>query len=458
MWTPTPPLSGWRTPRSGLVRVCVYSLLLYGPARLASWARLGAPHLSCGCFILLLCLAPSRLGLPLLCPFVCLSFFFYFSLPPGDLLLLLVSSPSVLGVGAPCPPLPSPRFFSLVSFLSAGFVWCLFPSTLLFLFLPPLSFFFFPLFLPPPLVFFVGRLLLGSACAPFFFFFFWRVVLWCWAAACCAVSLVIPSYCFILVCGAVCCAVSLGAVLRRVSADLCRVGCFARLVPLLAVWCPWALSVALWSCAFRHCVFWFSPALCALCCVCLAVVCRCVLLFAAVLCAVCVCCVCPGVSCCAFPVLSPLCGVVRCCAVGLALCCSCGVRCLRCLVLWRVALCCAVSCGVLWRGAGSGCPRLSSGRVFQCQSPCLAAWPAPAVGSVCCCALIPCVVFCGAVLLCGAVLSCSAVLLQCCLCLLFLLLCPVVLCCLVVPGCWAVLCVVLCCVRLSNFENIKNEN
>ena len=157
--------------------------------------------------------------------------------------------------------------------------------------------------------------------------------------------------------------------------------CFARFVPLLAVLCPRVLSVALWSCAFGRCALWFSPRLCALCCVCLAVVCRCVLLFAAVLFADCVCCVCPGVLCCAFPVLSALCGAVPCCAGVLPLCCSCGLRCLCCLVLWCVAVCCAVavccpaSCGVLWRGAGSVCPRLTGG-VFQCRGPCLAVWPA----------------------------------------------------------------------------------
>ena len=86
-------------------------------------------------------------------------------------------------------------------------------------------------------------------------------------------------------------AVSLGAVLRRVAPPcvvlLCAVWfSFAHLVPLPAVSCPRALFVALGSCTVRRCVWWCFPALSALCCVFVAVVCLCVLLFAAVLCAV----------------------------------------------------------------------------------------------------------------------------------------------------------------------------
>ena len=65
---------------------------------------------------------------------------------------------------------------------------------------------------------------------------------------------------------------------------------------------------------------------------------------------------CPGVLCCAFPVLSALCGAVLRCASALALCCSCGACCCWRLVLWCAAVCCAVSCGVPWCGAGSGGP------------------------------------------------------------------------------------------------------
>ena len=64
VWTPTPPLSRRRTSRPGPAGVCLCVLFLAGSRGLASRARFGAPHLSCGRFDLLLCSAPSRLGLP----------------------------------------------------------------------------------------------------------------------------------------------------------------------------------------------------------------------------------------------------------------------------------------------------------------------------------------------------------------------------------------------------------
>ena len=198
-----------------------------------------------------------------------------------------------------------------------------------------------------------------GCCAVFFGAFFFLFFL-CYAvllAACCAMSLVVSSCCvvgvvvccLVLVCGAACCAVLCPwtrccAAALRVSlpgvvlfcAVLC---CVAPLMPFFAVLCPRALSVALGSCADQRCVLLGSPALCALCCVCFAVVCWYLLLVAAVLCAACACCVCPGVTCCAFPVLYALCGAVLCCAGALVLCCSCGLRCLWWLVLWCVAVC-----------------------------------------------------------------------------------------------------------------------
>ena len=144
--------------------------------------------------------------------------------------------------------------------------------------------------------------------------------------------------------------VSPGAVL------LCAVlFCCARLVPALVVPCPLALPVALGPCALRCCVFRYSPSLCVFC---RGVVVRAVVRRSAL------CCVCPGVLCCAFPVLSALCGAVLCCAAALALCCSCGACCSWCLVLWCAAVCCGVSFGVLWCGAGSGGPWLSAGAVL----------------------------------------------------------------------------------------------
>ena len=66
VWTPTPPLSGLRTNRPGLAPVCRCVLSLAGSGKPASWARFCAPHLPCDRFVLLLCSAPSRLGLPVL--------------------------------------------------------------------------------------------------------------------------------------------------------------------------------------------------------------------------------------------------------------------------------------------------------------------------------------------------------------------------------------------------------
>ena len=105
-----------------------------------------------------------------------------------------------------------------------------------------------------------------------------------------------------------CCGVSLGAVLRRVAASCalalrcCALCCFVllRLVLPRAVLCPGALSVVLGSCAFWRRVLSCPPAMCVFCCGVSprGVVRRCAL-----------CRVRPGVSCCAFPVVSALCGV-----------------------------------------------------------------------------------------------------------------------------------------------------
>ena len=140
----------------------------------------------------------------------------------------------------------------------------------------------------------------------------------------CCCALFRPVFC----CGALCCVLLLWLVLP------CPVSC------------SWPLSVAPGSCAFQYPVLSCLFLLCALCCVCFAVVRFCALLFATVLCAVCV------LGCCAVRCLSsPPCGVLH----------------RAVLVLLHCALClvCAVS----------------------------DAW--------CCCALLPAVrFFCGVVLCC----------------------------------------------------------
>ena len=198
----------------------------------------------------------------------------------------------------------------------------------------------------------------------------------------------------------------------------CSVLCCARWVLLLVAPCPLALPVALGPCALRRCVLRCSPVLC--------VFCRGAVVRADVRRSA-LCCVCPGVLCCAFPVLSALCGAVLRCAGALALCCSCGACCCWRLVLW----CAVVRCWVCWPVVVCWW-RVSVSVSLSGRVVCF-----PVVGVVCCGALLSCVVFCGAVLSRGAVLLCSAVVLRCC----WGLLCPPV-------GCRAVLCCAvgwLCC-------------
>ena len=133
-----------------------------------------------------------------------------------------------------------------------------------------------------------------------------RVVVWCPALLCCGLLRAVPCFLcralgcccllcrvfgrvvrppcsrsgllfgFAVRCRVLWCAVCLGAELRRVAPPCVVLLCAVlfsvlRLVQLLAVLCPWALSVALGSCAFQRRVLWCFPALCALCCVCVAV-------------------------------------------------------------------------------------------------------------------------------------------------------------------------------------------
>ena len=196
------------------------------------------------------------------------------------------------------------------------------------------------------------------------------------AASCCARSSVVASRCvarvvacrLVLVCVAVCCVVLLGAVLRRVVAC-----CSARLcVPCRGVFVR-------------------------------AVVRRCAL-----------CCVRPGVSCCVFPVLSVLCGVTVRCAGAVASCCLFGLCCFWRLVLLCVAVCCAVSCGVVLCCCAL-CRVVLCPAVSCCGIRC--GWLAALLCGAGFCAaqlplgaLLPCAVPRRSVLWCGAVVSCPAAL------------------------------------------------
>ena len=181
VWTPTTPLSGPRTPCPGPVCVCVCSNFWAASGGPASRALSGAPHLFFGRFVVLLCSAPSGLGLPLSCPFARLLSFLCFSfLPvPAPPLSLAFSGFRrwVSWALALCGPSPPLVFLFLVSRQPACFSVCFLPPS--FSSLPPLLFFFFAfagffwrLFVPaPPLVCLMGLPLLGSPCAlaPFVF-------------------------------------------------------------------------------------------------------------------------------------------------------------------------------------------------------------------------------------------------------------------------------------------------
>ena len=89
VWTLTPPLAGWRTPRLGPARVCVCLLFLAGSGGLASRACSGAPQL----FLLA--------ALAFCFPWPLRSLFFFFLVrAPVVLSFLWFPAPGALGLGA----------------------------------------------------------------------------------------------------------------------------------------------------------------------------------------------------------------------------------------------------------------------------------------------------------------------------------------------------------------------
>ena len=164
------------------------------------------------------------------------------------------------------------------------------------------------------------------------------LLVWVCGAVCCAVLCCAPG------CGAAprCCVALSGVVLF-----LCRVVLFRSFVVVACCVVPSGTVCRPVVLCFPALCFVFFPRTVYLFRCLRSMVFWCVLLFAAVLCAVCVCCVCPGVPCCVFPLLSALRSAVSRCGGAFALCSSCGLRCLWCLVLCCVAVCCAVSTGVL---------------------------------------------------------------------------------------------------------------
>ena len=198
VWTPTPPLSGRRTPRLGPVCVCVCVLSWPGRAGGPPGRALVRLTFSCGRSCCSLCpLGPLRAGDALLVLFL------GFSFPP------LSCAPLVSGV--PC--------FPAVGALGLGVLWSFpslsFVSLVFFSSLPPGWLFVFGFFLPVflPLLFFFsccagcavpGWCVVGSGAC-------WCVLLWalcfgggrCARALCCSV----PLACAFPFCFASCCVV-----------------------------------------------------------------------------------------------------------------------------------------------------------------------------------------------------------------------------------------------------------
>ena len=166
VWTATPGLSGWRTPRPGPLRVSVCSLFLAGSGGPESRAHFGAPHIFCGRSVFLLCLAPFRLGLPLSCSFVCPNPFFL--LRPRGILPSLVSGPGCPPPWRSVPPPPGPGFY-FIQFFPFGQLGLMFPSShLAFPLSPPSLIFLWP-FSASPLSLFVLWASRSSALCVFLF-------------------------------------------------------------------------------------------------------------------------------------------------------------------------------------------------------------------------------------------------------------------------------------------------
>ena len=409
-------------------RVCVCVLFLAGSGGPASWARLGAPHLSFGRSWCALCLfGPLRAGVA---PFVVVAWFFFclfffpFPLPPAccaPVVSCFACFPALgaLGLGVLSPP---PPFFPLppppCAPLSPAFrvfrprvPWALAsccpphsPPRFFLFFAPPLLSLAFPAFRlpwatppPPPLFFFLFpsffcRLCgVGRVCAS-------------WALGCARVCLggAVPVvalcalagvvWCWLLRLAVRCCLpVGLGVVLRWCCPCLAAwlaalwFGVVCLGVPLpCVVFCCAALScggVLLCSAVcLRRCLCLLFVS-----CRCASAVCvlgcravfslsspPCAVLCCTVLvpfrCAMRVVCAVPGGWCCWFPVSMPFVG-------GL----------LVALVAWR---CCLMVCVGFGARVWSGCRSASS---LWCPAPlCCVLWRCAAVW---CCAVVPCLLF-----------------------------------------------------------------
>ena len=421
----------------------------------AFWCASPSPVAAFGA--LLVCLAPSGLGLP--CLWLLLfffSFFFFFLflcfLFPRSAPVVsgfpCFPAPGALGLGASGPPTPPPPFFFFSFFLPLCFFF-LFCAALCVLFrgfravvpwalasvVPPpgppvcFPFFFCGFFSFPIFCFFFS-------CSCFFFFCVVWLLPGCACSVCVVACLVAVSWC--VLCFARCCVVCLcwAWCLPRAAAPCCR-----RLAPVVArgcvlpgVRCCVALFVcrAVWCCL--RCVLLVVPRCfvrAGWCCVLLPVVAGCSLLGL--------------VACCCFPLA---------CVVAVA-----PVWPLPCCVLWfvvvpRSSVLCSVFCGAV-SPCGAVLCRPAVRFPLLVVLVCVPSLPVrccvvlrvvsfgaglvcAVVGASCCgvslCVVAPPFALCGLVVLLWCVVgSCCAVL------------CSAVLCRLAVPCCCGALCVVLCC-------------
>ena len=405
---------GGRHARVPRACVCLCVPCLAGSGGPASWARSGAPLLSCGWSWCALCLfGPLRAGVA---PYVVVvGFFFCPSFPllrPRRVLLCVFFGLRCLGpwrLVAP-PPHCGPLSLALRVF-RPRVPWALAS------FRPP------PLFSPPPslspaLPVFRGALGLCALSPPLLFFF--SPLFPVFSLSICFFSF---SFCWLCVAGRVCVSWAVG----------CARVCLGGAVPVVALCAPagvvlcWLLCLAVFCCfpglgvVLRWCcpclaawlaALWFGV-------VCLGVPLPCVVFCCAVL-------SCGGVlSCSAICLRCCLCLLFvscRCasavCVLGCGAVCSlssppCAVLCCAALVPFRCAarVVCAVSGG--WC-CGNWCPCLLLGVCWWLWLPGVVVWwcvsaLVPVSGlavarRLLCGVLLPCVVSCGAVLPCGAML------------------------------------------------------
>ena len=396
VWTPTPPLSGRRTPRPGPARVCVCVPCLAGSGGPASRARSGAPHLSLGRSWFALCLfGPLRAGVTLVVVVVGFFFCFLFPFPPlvapslcPALRVFWPRVPWALASCRPppsfffCPPPPPPHPCCLWRFLPSG---CLGPPR------PPPLFFSFPC--------------LCFSCFRFFFFFFFAGCAVRGGFVCLgpsgvpACASVVLSLSFLCVRWLVLRGVRCWAWLSTAVSWWVLVSCFGGAVP---VW-PRASP----PCGLAWCVLVFRcPVVCsvALCCR-LVVCCRALPFVCVVACA-----------CCLFLAAARL----LCVFWGVVLCVPCPLRPVRCCaaLCWCpfVVLCASCVLFLVAGVVGSWCRCLLLGVCWWLWLPGIVVWwcvsslvpvSGPAVARrLPCGVLLPCAVSCGAVLPCGAVLWC----------------------------------------------------